>query len=124
MLRTALLGLAALGCLGCAASSGETKRDPARGAKLYSEWGGPVCHGALREGTGLAPRLAGLAAHWSEADLAAFLADPDRFRRTRPELIRHEGKFPSPMPAFLEPEPDRRAVARWLLDATVPERRR
>jgi mono/diheme cytochrome c family protein len=70
----ALALLAAGAALGCA-----LRRDPppgASGALIYELQNCANCHGADGAGTPRGPELADLAAHWSRAELARFLAEP------------------------------------------------
>lgn len=88
-----------------------------RGASLYAAWNCKACHGESRQGSELAPSLAGVRAAWSRESLAAFLADPDAARRKAPRLQAQADRFPAPMPPFPKPEEERRALAAWLLAA-------
>lgn len=105
---------------GCGSAPVPSQAEPGRGAQLFAEWNCAACHGEAAQGTEFAPPLRALSARWGEDELTAFLADPDAARNARPALREMAARFPAPMPAFTEPEPDRRALASWLLRRDTP----
>lgn len=62
---------------------------PAKGERLYREFGCGTCHGEKGEGRGRGPSLRSLSAHWQTETLAAYLplAMPT-FEDLRPEQSR------------------------------------
>lgn len=74
------------------------------------------CHGRDREGTEIGPPLHGLAEHWDVDRLAAYIADPESFRKDDPRLEQlvddYRGKV---MKGYKLAESERKALATWLL---------
>lgn len=98
------------------ASSLPAPAAPADGAALYTSQGCGACHGASAQGGMLGPALAGMAAHWTREDLAAFLADPESAVQRSERLAAQKAAYPMPMPGVPKlGEPERLALADWLL---------
>lgn len=86
-----LLALVGSGC------SGPELTGP---AATYVDEGCAKCHGADRQGTRTAPPLTGLAAHWTAAELAAYLRDPKPVLEDSVRLRSQAEDYPIPMPAY------------------------
>lgn len=95
-------------------TGGVESSDEARG--YYVDWGCPLCHGDGREGTELGPALKNLEDSWDAENLAAYLRDPERFRREDPRVQELRTYYPEvTMPEYDRAESERRTLAEWLL---------
>lgn len=76
------------------------------------------CHGQSRQGSPTAPPLRGLAAHWSEEALVAYLRDPLSARAGNPRLEELARRWSSDMPPVqVKDEARLRVLARYLLES-------
>ena len=74
------------------------------------------CHGAELKGQRTAPALTGLAAHWTEDQLIAYLRDPAAVRAANPRMAYVAEEYAIVMPAY--PHTDEtalRGLVGWLL---------
>ena len=101
-----LVGLVFLGC-------GESPP----GRSLYTDSGCARCHASDLSGTRLGPPLRGMAEHWDEAGLVAFLEAPDRIRVEDDRLRAVAERYPAPMPVFIMSDSARSTLATYLLSA-------
>lgn len=118
----AALVFATAGCGGPAPEPGRrgATSAPAGGA-IYDAAGCGACHDADRRGTDKAPSLLDLRQNWTADALAGYLADPDGFRKANPNprLEDLDAKYAErDMPPFDGTPDDRRALARWLVEAS------
>jgi cytochrome c553 len=74
----------------------------ARGAAVWEAEGCAVCHGEEGEGGEIAPPLLDLAANWTPADLAAYLADPVVDPEENPRLASIAEQYEIEMPGVQE----------------------
>lgn len=96
----------------------EAERSEVAGAapQHYRDWGCPLCHGDDREGTELGPALTDLEEAWDVTTLAAYLQEPERFRRDDPRVRELRTYYPEvTMPGYDRAEPERLVLADWLL---------
>ena len=104
-------------CLHLAACS--TRRPPPPGASgdvIYELQNCANCHGPAREGTRLAPPLAGLASNWTRDSLAEYLADPRAAVARDARLKELDKAWSSDMGPYANLSPAERLVlADWLL---------
>lgn len=93
-----------------AVSCGESKPTPPPGltdAQLVG-WNAYVdldcgsCHGDERQGKRSGPALAGLETHWTEAQLATYLADPPAMIKATPRLAYKAENYAIAMPAYAD----------------------
>ncbi|MEQ1891078.1 MAG: cytochrome c [Planctomycetota bacterium] len=96
-----------------------TRRPPPPGASgdvIYELQNCANCHGPAREGTRLAPPLAGLAAHWTRDSLAEYLADPRAMVAREARLKELDKAWSSDMGPYANLSHEERLVlADWLL---------
>lgn len=112
VLGLAMAGLAAL--LACSGGPAEVPSGP--GAAVYSQLGCGGCHGPTGEGMPAAPALTGLAAHWNQQELVAYLRDPQSVLHERPRLQYRSEQYPLQMPAYAgASQADLEALASYLL---------
>jgi len=95
------------------------RKDPppgADGATIYELQNCANCHGTELEGKSLGPALQGLAANWSEGELARFLADPGPFLARDARLEGLHRAYPGAMSRYDNLDLEQRTtLARWLL---------
>lgn len=90
---------------------------PAKGERLYREFGCGTCHGEKGEGRGRGPSLRSLSAHWQTETLATYLRNPTA-ARTHDKRLRKlaQSYLPLAMPTFEDLRPEQsRALADYLL---------
>ena len=118
-----LAALTAL-CAGCGGSADGplaeewTDSDAARAETLFRAEDCVTCHGEQADGIeGLGPALRDLSPYWDTVRLAAYLEDPDAFRKANPDFEqRRSEKYELEMPAHEHLSlAQRRHLARWLL---------
>jgi cytochrome c553 len=86
------------------------------GPALYEKGLCNVCHGDDRKGNENAPPLVNLKENWDEDSLTAYLKDPARVRAANPRMAKLAETYDTlEMPPWEAPEPERRALAAWLL---------
>jgi cytochrome c553 len=74
------------------------------------------CHGTDLKGQRTAPALTGLAAHWTEDQLIAYLRDPPAVRAANPRMAYVAEQFAIEMPAY--PHTDEaalRGLVGWII---------
>ncbi|MDP6539939.1 MAG: c-type cytochrome [Planctomycetota bacterium] len=103
--------------LACGERDGPVDPQTASGAQLYALVRCDSCHGGAREGTFLAPPLAGLARHWEAQSLADYLRDPAPFLASDERLGAMSQHYTANMRAFAElGKAERLRLAEWLLE--------
>ncbi len=109
-----LAALVALGACSAPPTPNTAKLDP--GELAYRADACSGCHGSAGQGGATGPALVGLARHWTEDSLVAFLKDPypvmERDARLRTMKERYGIGMP---PAQTTNEEKLRQLARWLL---------
>lgn len=84
------------------------------GAALYASAGCITCHGDDLAGKPrMGPPITGMSAHWTAAELEAYLADPREYKLGNPRL--REMDYMVVMPPAPLNHADRTALAAWLL---------
>jgi len=101
-----LMVVAAASCVVITLGCGEQRPTPPPGLneiqlagwQVYVDLDCATCHGLNREGKRSGPALAGLAEHWTTAQLASYLLDPDAMVRANPRLAYRAEKYAIGMP--------------------------
>ena len=96
MTRTAPALLALLLAVACSPAPGLNPSHP--GAPLFASKGCTSCHGSQGEGKWLGPPLRGLSEHWTQSELAAYIAHPGPFLESKAHLAGVAAGFKSHMP--------------------------
>ena len=89
---------------GCGA---QDRPDPGLSAEAQQGWhayrtlGCGSCHGEQLEGKRSGPALTGIADHWQEESLVAYLKDPPAMIKSTPRLAYKAEQYPIAMPGFV-----------------------
>jgi cytochrome c553 len=103
--------------LSCGGGEQPPAGDLTTGPGLYVAKACGNCHGHAAEGSKAGPALNGLAEHWDEEALIAYLKDPRGIQATVPRLQVLSGQFPINMPPMPEPTDEQLGIlARYLLE--------
>ena len=84
--------------LAAACSPGPRLNPSHPGAELFASQGCTSCHGSQGEGKWLGPPLRGLGEHWTKEELAAYIAKPGPFQKSKPHLAAIAAGFSAHMP--------------------------